>query len=84
MNRFRTASQTIEDIKCMNNNCLRTPSMDNTLPYLSYTHVNTFGETFTFFACDVHTKTWPFEFKLSNLPSQMASLHYEFFVKKKC
>jgi hypothetical protein len=39
LNRFKTASQTIEDIKCMNNNCLKTPSMDNILPYLFYTNV---------------------------------------------
>jgi hypothetical protein len=29
LNRFRIASQTIEDIKCMNDNCLKTPLMDN-------------------------------------------------------
>jgi hypothetical protein len=68
LNRFRTASQTIENIKCMNNNFLKTPLMDNILPYLFYTNVkttihnknvfqNTLSETFTFLACDVHTKT---------------------------
>ncbi len=41
LNRFRATSQTIEDIKCMNNNCLKTPLMDNTLPYLFYTNVKT-------------------------------------------
>jgi hypothetical protein len=41
LNRFKIASQTIEDIKFMNNNCLRTPLMDNTLPYSIYTNVKT-------------------------------------------
>jgi hypothetical protein len=36
LNRFKTASQTIEDIKCMNNNYLTTPLMDNILPYLFF------------------------------------------------
>jgi hypothetical protein len=92
LNRFKTSSQTIEDIKCMNNNCLRTPLMDNTLPHLFYTNVKTtnknlfqktLNEIFTFLTCDVHTKTYPFRFKLSNLPSQMNGLHYEILVKKK-
>ncbi len=78
----------------MNNNCLRTQSMDNTLLYLFYTNVkitmhsknvfqNTLCETFAFLACDVHTETCPFHFKLSNLPSQTTGLHYEILVKKK-
>jgi hypothetical protein len=41
LNRFKTASQTIENMKCLNNNCLRTPSMDNILPHLFYTNVKT-------------------------------------------
>ncbi len=93
LNRFRTIPQTIEDIKCMNNNYLRTPSMDNTLLYLFYTNVkitmhnknvfrNTLCETFTFLACDVHIETCPSHFKLSNLPSQTTGLHYEILVKK--
>jgi hypothetical protein len=41
LNRFRIASQTNEDIKYMNNNCLRTPPMNNTLPYLFYINVET-------------------------------------------
>ncbi len=68
--------------------------MDNILPYLFFTNVkttmdnknvfwNTLGETFTFVAHDVRIETCPFHFKLSNLPFQMASLHYEILVKKK-
>jgi hypothetical protein len=41
LNRFKTASQTIEDIKFMNNNYLRTPLMHNTLPYSFNTNVKT-------------------------------------------
>ncbi len=41
LNRLIITSQTIKDIKCMNNNCLSTPWMDNTLPYLFYMHVKT-------------------------------------------
>ncbi len=94
LNRFKTASQTIENIKCMNNNCLKTALMNNTLPYLFFTNVNTtmhnknvfwntLGETFTFVACDGHIETWPFHFKLSNLPSQTAGLHYKILIEKK-
>jgi hypothetical protein len=91
LNRFRITSQTIEDIKCMNNNCLKTPLMDNILPYLFYTNVkttmhnknvfqNTLGETFTFLTHDVHTKTWPSHFKLSNLPYQTIGLCYQILI----
>jgi hypothetical protein len=77
----------------MNNNCLRTPLMDNTLPHLIYINAkttmhdknifqNTLDETFTFLACDVHTETCLSHFKLSNLPFQMISLHYEILIKK--
>jgi hypothetical protein len=31
----------------------------------------------------VHIETCPFHFKISNLPSQMISLHYKILVKKK-
>jgi hypothetical protein len=41
LNRFRNASQIIENIKCMNKNCWKTPPMDNTLPHLFYTNVKT-------------------------------------------
>jgi hypothetical protein len=34
LNRFQIAPQTIKNIQCMNNNCLKTPSMDNILPFL--------------------------------------------------
>ncbi len=93
LNRFLITSQTIEDIKCMNNNCLKTPLMDNILPYLFYTNVkttmhnknvfqNTFGETLRFLACDVHTETCPSHFKLSNLPYQTIGLCYEILILK--
>jgi hypothetical protein len=65
LNRFQTTSQIATDIKFMNQNCLKIPPIDNTLPYLFYTNVkttmynkkifeNTLGETFTFLAHDVH------------------------------
>ncbi len=94
-NRFRIVSQTIKDMKCMNNNCLKTPPMDNTLSHLFYTNVktimhnknvfqNTLCETFTYIACDVHTKTCQVShFKLPNLPFQIISLHYKILVKNK-
>jgi hypothetical protein len=79
LNRFRIASQTIKDIKFMNNNCLKTPLMDNTLPYLLYTNIKTtmhnknvflnkLNQTFTFLTCDVHVETCHSHFKWSNLP----------------
>jgi len=59
----------------MNNNCLRTPPMDTTLPHLFYTNVkttmrnknvfqNTLGKTFTFLTHDIHIETCPSHFKL--------------------
>jgi len=41
LNKFRIVSQTIKDIKFMNNNYLKTQLMDNTLPYLFYTNYKT-------------------------------------------
>ncbi len=77
----------------MNNNYLKTSSMDNILSYLFYTNVQTMhdknvfwnilGETFTFLACDVLVETCPFHCKLSNLPSITIGLHYKILVKKK-
>jgi hypothetical protein len=75
----------------MNNNCLRTLLMDNTLPYLFYTNVkitmhdknvfwNALGQTFTFLACHVHVETCLSHFKLSNLSYQITSLHYKILV----
>jgi radical SAM superfamily enzyme YgiQ (UPF0313 family) len=34
LNKLKTTSQTIEELKIMNNNYLKTLSMDNILPYL--------------------------------------------------
>ncbi len=75
----------------MNNNYLKTSSMDNILSYLFYTNVQTMhdknvfwnilGETFL--ACDVLVETCPFHCKLSNLPSITIGLHYKILVKKK-
>jgi len=78
----------------MNNNCLKTPLINNTLSYLFHTNVkitmhiknvfqNTLGETFTFLTHDVHIETCPSHFKLSNLPFQMVGLCYEILVTKK-
>jgi len=55
--------------------------MDNILPHLFYTNAKTiqhnknifektFGETFTFFAQDVHFETCHFHCRLSIIPSQ--------------
>ncbi len=68
--------------------------MDNTLPHLFFINAkktmhdknifqNTWGGTFTFLACDVHTETCLFHSKLSNLPFQTLGLHYKILVKKK-
>ncbi len=94
LNRFQIASQKIEDIKFMKNNFLKTPPMNNTLPYLCYINVKTimhnknvfwniFSQTFTFLTCDVHIETCPSHFKLSNLRFQNIDLRCEILVKKK-
>jgi len=78
----------------MNNNCLKTSLMNKILPCLFNTNVettmhnknvfrNTLCQIITFIACDVHAKTWPFHFKLSYLPFQIAGLHFKIMVKKK-
>ncbi len=39
LNRFRTTSQTFEDINFINKVCFKAPCMDNILPYLFNTNV---------------------------------------------
>jgi len=41
LNKFRTTSQTFEDIKIINNIYVKPPPKDNTLPYLFYTNAKT-------------------------------------------
>ncbi len=65
LNKFRTTSQITTNIKFMNQNYLKIPPIDNTLPYLFYKNVkitmynkkifeNTLGETYTFLTHDAH------------------------------
>jgi len=67
--------------------------MHNIIPYFFYMNVktimhnknvfwNTLNETLTFLVHDVHIETCPFHFKLSNLPFQTISSHYEILLKK--
>jgi hypothetical protein len=91
LNRFYTASQTNDDIDFMNKFCLKPPPMDNILPNLFYTnlkttthnkivHDKTLGETFKFFAKDVHFEACYFHFKLSLLPFHTFGFHHELFL----
>jgi hypothetical protein len=41
LNRFRITSHTFEDMSFINQICLRTPPIDNTLPHLFYTNAKT-------------------------------------------
>ncbi len=88
LNRFRTTSQTNEDIHFMNDFCLRSTLMDNTLPHLFYTNLKTNAhnkivydktpsKTFKFLAKDIHYETCPSHFKLLMLPSHINGLHHE-------
>ncbi len=43
---------------------------------------NTLGQTFTFHAKNIHSKTCPSHFKLPMASSQIASLHHELSIKK--
>jgi hypothetical protein len=85
LNRFRTTSQTNEDIHFMNDFCLRPPPLDNTLPNLFYTNLKTHAHNkivydktpsrkFQFLAKDIHYETCP-HFKLSMLPSHISGHH---------
>jgi hypothetical protein len=80
LNRIQTSSQTTKDINSINKICYRKPPMDNILPHLFYTNIetiqhnknifeNTCGEIFAFFAQDVHSETCPFHFRLSIIQS---------------
>jgi hypothetical protein len=75
LNKFRTTSQTFEDIKIINNIYVKPPPKDNTLPYLFYTNAKTIthnkkkieittSETFLFVAQYMHIDTHPPHFKL--------------------
>jgi hypothetical protein len=86
--RFQTVSRTNENIHFMNNFCLRSPLMDNTLPHLFYTNLRTIAHneiiydktpsgTFKFFEKDIHFEICPSPFKLLMLPSHTNGLHYE-------
>jgi hypothetical protein len=88
LNIFWIVSHIFEDINCINQICLWTPSIDNILPRLFYINAkkfehnktilqNTLGQTFTFHAKDIHFETCPPHFKLPMVPSQIASLHHE-------
>jgi hypothetical protein len=79
----------------MNNNYLRTPSINNTLPYLFYINVkitmhnknvfrNTLSETLTFLIFDFHTKTCPTHFKLLNLYFKRLVYIRKFLLRIKC
>jgi len=87
--------QTNDDIDFMNNLCLKFPPIDNTLSHLFYTNIKTIahnkivydktlGETFKFFAKDIHSETCPFHFKLSMLPSHTNGFHHKLLIKKIC
>jgi hypothetical protein len=90
LNRFQTSSQIIKDINFINKLCYKKPPINN-LPHLFYINVitiqhnkkifeNTYGETFAFFAQDVHSKTCPSHFRLSMIPSQTTRSHHELLV----
>jgi hypothetical protein len=94
LNRFQTSSQKNDDIHFMNNFCLRSPPIDNTLPHLFYTNLKitthnkivydkTPNETFNFHTKDIHFETCLSHFKLSILPSHTSGFH-ELLLKKIC
>jgi hypothetical protein len=87
------ASHTFKGITLINQICLRTPLINNTLPHLFYTNAktiehnkiifkNTLGQTFTFHAKDICSKICPPHFKLPMVPSQTIGLHHELSMKK--
>ncbi len=68
LNRFRTTSQTFENINFINKTCFKAQPMDNTLPYLFYTNDKTtthnnnvfhirVNQTFKFLAQDIYILT---------------------------
>jgi hypothetical protein len=82
LKRFQTTTQTLQDIKSINQTCLGIPPKDITLLYLFYTSKNisynkcvfenTSKDTSPFLAQDIHFDTCP-HFKLSTNPSQTIS-----------
>jgi hypothetical protein len=80
LNRFRTTSQTFENINFINIYIFKAPPMDNTLPYLFYTNAKTtthnnnvfctiVGQTFKFLIQHIHSNTCRSHFKSSTIPS---------------
>jgi hypothetical protein len=53
-----------------------------TITHNKIVYDKTLGETFNFFAKDIHSKTCPFHFKLSMLPSHTNGLHHELLLLK--
>ncbi len=90
MNKFWT-TQTFQEKIFINQSCLRITPKDNTLPHLFYTckdfarkkyvFENTFGDTFTFVAQDIHSNTCLPHFKLSTNPTQIVGLHTNISLK---
>jgi hypothetical protein len=88
LNRFRTTSQTFENINFINKICFKSPPMNNILPYLYYTNAKTIthnnnvfcttlGQTFKFLIQDIHSSICPSHFKSSTISSQTNDLHHE-------
>ncbi len=80
LNIFLIVSQACEKINFINKSCLKTPLVDNILPYLFYTYgkiiehnknifEKKFSETFTYFTQYIHFDTHPSHFKLPTIPN---------------
>ena len=92
-NRFRTATQTQNDIDIINSQCVRNPSRDPKFSYLfyknepklqhnEYVFQRTEGNVYIFYKEDKHHDLCPKSFQLRDDPNETTDLHAEIRVQK--
>ena len=86
LNRFRKATHTIDDIKTINDLCVKSPPIQTQIPYLFYTNKdrlahndqvfsNASGSIFCFEAIDIRHRLLPPAYKIPTDPNKTAGLH---------
>ena len=86
LNRFKKATHTIDDIKTINDLCIKNPPIHLQIPYLFYTtkdmmahndqvFSNASGSTFCFEAIDIRHCLLPPSYKIPTNPNKTAGLH---------
>ena len=93
LNKFRKEIHTIDDIKTINDLCIKEPPIDSRIPYLFYINKNMVahnnqvfsnasGSTFFFEAIDIQHRLLPPSYKIPTNPNKIARLHKCIKIKK--